>query len=91
MQAPEVIEPLTGLYTVYIVLKLNMKLSLKKYATHSRNSKKLDCWPTVYSHSFHCFLIGKVSGFLIVLTYWGNQIVLVLQNDIPHELVPNFS
>lgn len=39
MQAPAVIEPLTGLYTVYIVLKLNMKLSLKKYATHSRNSK----------------------------------------------------
>lgn len=43
MQAPEAIEPLTGLYTVYIVLKLKMKLSLKKYITHSRNSKKLDC------------------------------------------------
>lgn len=91
MQAPEVIEPLTGLYTVYIVLKLKMKLSLKKYITHSRNSKKLDCWTTVYSHSFHCFLIGKVSGFLIVLTYWDNQVLLVLQNKIPHELVPNFS
>lgn len=48
MQSPEVIEPLTGLYTDEIVLKPKMKPFLKKYITHSRNGKKLDCWTALF-------------------------------------------